>query len=615
MNARFLRSLSCITVLWIAGIAAAQDVITVGNVTATGPTVDVPVSIRETGGTPLGVDRPAGSKIQSFSIKVMYAPASAVQSVTFSRAGITASLTPAFETSPSSAGAISLLDTFDEGSNPIPFTLNASAPGNLVAHLVFTLSASAAPGTSIALTLDSNLTQLTDTGGSAVTKETTANGQLALVDGSIAIPVPSLTAAPNPLEVATGGSENLRITSSTGVIRAATVTLSSSHPEFATVPPSMNIPAGQTRIDVPVTGVAVGSTTITATLPASMGGASTTATVNVVQSNVQCVTPAAPQIAAPQTAASGAAYSVTWAAVANATEYSIEEATDISFAAATTKTVSGTTASYTHTVQGNALYFYRVRARNHAAGCDLTSAASNVVGVLVQAPAGPVQQLRILPVVGSVQGQAGSNFKTSLQLFNPYEIPISGNVVLHRAGTADVLLPYSLAAGRTVSYDDLLQAMNATGIGTADILGDAGSALPVASTRVFNDAGAAGTSGLSEEAMPASDALHAGDAGSLIAPNDFTRFRFNIGLRSLQDGASFTITVRDANGQVLKTVDRSYGPAVFTQLPSGQMLDGLALTGGESLTFLMTSGSAFIYGATTDNTTNDPSMQLARRRE
>ena len=40
---------------------------------------------------------------------------------------------------------------------------------------------------------------------------------------------------------------------------------------------------------------------------------------------------------------------------------------------------------------------------------------------------------------------------------------------------------------------------------------------------------------------------------------------------------------------------------------------GLALTGGESITVRITSGSAFIYGATTDNKTNDPSIQFARR--
>ena len=114
--------------------AAQQDVVTVMSVTAEGPTVDVPVFIRDVSGTPLGIDRPAGSKIQAFSIRVLYSPASAVSSVTFSRAGITSSLTPVFETSPSGPGTISLLESFQESSNPIPFNLNAPPPGDYVAH-------------------------------------------------------------------------------------------------------------------------------------------------------------------------------------------------------------------------------------------------------------------------------------------------------------------------------------------------------------------------------------------------------------------------------------------------------------------------------------------------
>src|SRR5438477_12791122 len=84
-----------IALLCVAATAAAQqDVVTVGSVTANGSVVDVPVSIRDVSGTPLGIDRPAGSKIQAFSIKVSYAPASAVSAITFSRSGITAGLTP-----------------------------------------------------------------------------------------------------------------------------------------------------------------------------------------------------------------------------------------------------------------------------------------------------------------------------------------------------------------------------------------------------------------------------------------------------------------------------------------------------------------------------------------
>jgi hypothetical protein len=173
----------------LAGSASAtvssQDVITIGTGISSANTVDVPVYIRDTSGSPLGIDQPPGSRIQSYSIKVNYAPASAIQSVTFTRAGITQSLTPSFESSPASAGAISLLDTFPEATNLIPFNLNAALPGDKVAHLVFTFAPAVAKGTVVTLTLDPTLTQLTDEGGSPATKETVNGGTLLLVNGSI----------------------------------------------------------------------------------------------------------------------------------------------------------------------------------------------------------------------------------------------------------------------------------------------------------------------------------------------------------------------------------------------------------------------------------------------
>lgn len=163
----------------------SPDVITIGTGINSANTVDVPVYIRDTSGTPLGIDQPPGSRIQSYSIKVNYAPASAIQSVTFTRAGITQSLTPSFESQPASAGAISLLDTFPEATNLIPFTSNAALPGNKVAHLVFTFAPATAKGTVVTLTLDPTLTQLTDEGGSPGTKETVSGATLLLVSGSI----------------------------------------------------------------------------------------------------------------------------------------------------------------------------------------------------------------------------------------------------------------------------------------------------------------------------------------------------------------------------------------------------------------------------------------------
>jgi hypothetical protein len=168
--------------------AAAPDVVTVGSGSAApSATIDIPVSIRDTSGSPLGLDQPAGSRIQSYSIKVDYAPASAIQSITFTRGGITTSLTPTFESMPSGPGTVSLLDTFQESTNLIPFTLDGALPGNQVGVLHVTVAPSAVPGTTVTLTLDPLLTQLTDQAGSGATKETVANGNLVLVNGLLTV--------------------------------------------------------------------------------------------------------------------------------------------------------------------------------------------------------------------------------------------------------------------------------------------------------------------------------------------------------------------------------------------------------------------------------------------
>jgi hypothetical protein len=179
-----------------SALGQAADSVTVGtvNFAAAGSTVDVPVSIRDVSGTPLGLDQPPGSRIQSYGLTVNYAPAAAVQSVTFTRAGITAPLTPTFESSPSAPGTISLLDVFQESTNLIPFTLNAPAPGNQVGVLHVTIAPTATVGTTIALTLDPTLTQLSNQAGTI--KESVATNNLTLVNGSILVttPVPALSA-------------------------------------------------------------------------------------------------------------------------------------------------------------------------------------------------------------------------------------------------------------------------------------------------------------------------------------------------------------------------------------------------------------------------------------
>jgi uncharacterized protein YjdB len=600
----FPRSLALFVLLAFALGAAAQDVVTAGIPTANGSTADVPIYIRDTAGTPLGVDRPAGSRIQSYSIKVNYSPASAVSSVTISRAGITAGLTPAFEATPASSGAISIIDTFQESTNLIPFTSNAGLPGNEVAHLVFTLSGSAQPGTSITLTLDSSLTQLTDEGGTAATKETSANGNLSLVNGTINIPALSLSLTPGARSVTVGSTTSFTATLSANAASDTTVSLLSSAPAIASVPASAVINGGSRSVLFDVSGVSPGTAIITATA----AGASAQASVTVAAA---CVAPAAPQVSAPSTSSTGSNYTVTWPAVNGAIDYQIDESTDAAFTAPSTTTVTATTTSFSHPT-ANVRYYYRVRAHSKTATCDNTSDNSNVVSVLITSGAG------ILTVVGSTPGTNGSYFKTALQMHNPTSSTISGKIVFHPQGVTgvdtDPTLAYAIPPHATRSYADLLPAMGvASGLGTADVLADAGSSLPTLLVRVFNDAGILGTSGLTEDLLTPDAALQTGDSGVLFAPADVHAFRLNIGIRTLSNGAAMNVTVRDKDGTVVKTTTHTYPPTFFTQPTASSFLDGYPLVGGETITIDISSGAAILYGSTTDNTTNDPSVQFSRK--
>ncbi|HEX8152529.1 MAG TPA: hypothetical protein VF698_05360 [Thermoanaerobaculia bacterium] len=177
------RIVLAVLALLLAVAAHAQDVLTIGSATATGgASVALPVSLRDRNGTAL--DANGGNRIQGIAFKVML-PAELVQSVSFARAGVLAPLTPLHQATPQGSGWTAYVASFSAGSNPIPFTTGAPAPGDRIGTLTLTLAPGLASGTVVPVRFDPPSAMLANQAGSVV--ETVAAGNLALVNGTVTV--------------------------------------------------------------------------------------------------------------------------------------------------------------------------------------------------------------------------------------------------------------------------------------------------------------------------------------------------------------------------------------------------------------------------------------------
>ncbi|HET7435848.1 MAG TPA: hypothetical protein VFN10_14165 [Thermoanaerobaculia bacterium] len=228
---------------------------------------------------------------------------------------------------------------------------------------------------------------------------------------------------------------------------------------------------------------------------------------------------------------------------------------------------------------------------------------------------------RVLPVVGSLTGSFGSNFKTQVQLFNSTPGLVTGKLVFHPEGQSgsgsDPYVTFSLANAKVLSFPDVVAATGRTGLGTMDIVVAPGAAAPLFLSRVYNDAGNNGTSGFSSEAIDpnasgnGSRVLNTGATAFLVTPLDPTRTRYNIGVRTLSEGATFTATLRDKNAVIVKKVTKSYGATWFEQRNVNDFFGTSPIGADHSIQINVTAGSVILYGSTTDNSTNDPAIQYA----
>jgi hypothetical protein len=233
---------------------------------------------------------------------------------------------------------------------------------------------------------------------------------------------------------------------------------------------------------------------------------------------------------------------------------------------------------------------------------------SNNFRLQAQASSTPSVLVATVPVVGSASGVTGF-FRTSLTLTNPWAVPLTGKLQFHAAGRAgadsDPTTDFTIPANGTLNYADIIASMGQAGLGSLDILTTA-SPTPIASARVFNDAGPAGTNGLSEESVATADDYLS--LATVLIPTDLTNYRLNIGIRTFTAG-DLSVDTYDATGAQVGSTTKTYPANYFEQVTAGAFI-GDTLPPGGKIVVSAFSKTFIVYGAVTDGRTSDPSMRI-----
>jgi hypothetical protein len=214
----------------------------------------------------------------------------------------------------------------------------------------------------------------------------------------------------------------------------------------------------------------------------------------------------------------------------------------------------------------------------------------------------------IIPIAGSTGGALGGKFRTALELRGLANM--KGRVFFHPANRvaseSDPSLPYSFVGQRVLRWNDVVEAMGQSGIGSISLVPDADSIdeLPQAIARIYNDT-PIGTFGSQVPALPAAGYL---PNRSIEIPIPDAKFRTNIGIRTLTETKVKVVTYSAAN-RITGFRDLTF-PAGWTTMMSAADLTKETIEPGGSVVLLV-NGSAMAFYTVTENQTNDSTVVVA----
>ncbi|HVE70543.1 MAG TPA: hypothetical protein VNI54_04175 [Thermoanaerobaculia bacterium] len=190
-----------------------------------------------------------------------------------------------------------------------------------------------------------------------------------------------------------------------------------------------------------------------------------------------------------------------------------------------------------------------------------------------------------------------------------------GKLVYHPAGTSgtvgDPAVNFVIDPQRNVTLPNFVATnLGINGLGSVDVYTTIGFEPPIAAVRIYDDAGAAGTKGFTLDALPLDAALQPFENALLFAPNDTTRFRMNLGVRTME-ATEVQFLHLDAAGFQRAFVRRDFPADYFIQ---GLVRDftGVDVQAGDQIIVYTQQKAVFAYGSIIDNAANDPSVQVAK---
>ncbi|HEX7708042.1 MAG TPA: Ig-like domain-containing protein, partial [Thermoanaerobaculia bacterium] len=208
---------------------------------------------------------------------------------------------------------------------------------------------------------------------------------------------------------------------------------------------------------------------------------------------------------------------------------------------------------------------------------------------------------RVIPVIGSANGAYASMFRSSIQIHNRAAEPIGGTIDFYGPESgAPLQTAYGIDPRGTASITNVQSILGEATLGSIDITAPLGPVVPDTVVRVYNDGGPLGTTGVTVPQVRMKDVLRPGERAVLIGPGDLDLFRFNIGIRTLEEGVEMNVRSYAADGDLRMLVRRWFPGNSFRQLRADD-LAGLPLTENGVMTFEVLGGAAVIYGVAVEN--------------